>query len=279
MQFEKPRIVLVNKPKGISSNTVANIVKKAVGADKAGHLGTLDVAGEGLLPVTLNKATRLFDLFLNKDKVYKTIFVFGKTTDTLDLEGQTTQTDNKVITSQMIESVLPTFIGRYSQMPPIYSAKKIGGKNAYALARRGEKVELKPKEIEIYDFKLLRQVDFNTFEFQVACSSGTYVRSLCRDLAERLSTYGVMSHIQRTRCGVFDLKDAFTLEDIKSGKFDMVNPEILFDYPVVQLDRSILNGQASTTLSNGLYRGYLDSEFVGVVMVENEVMRFKIRLV
>lgn len=279
MQFEKPRIVLVNKPKGISSNTVANIVKKAVGANKAGHLGTLDVAGEGLLPVTLNKATRLFDLFLNKDKVYKTIFIFGKTTDTLDLEGEITKTDNKSITPQMIQSVLHELVGKYPQMPPVYSAKKVGGKNAYALARRGEAVELKPKVIEVYEFKLLKQVDNNAFEFEVACSSGTYIRSLCRDLAERLSTYGVMSYIQRTRCGRFDLKDAFTLEEIKSGHFDMVNPESLFDYPKIRLSSVILNGQAPTDLPDGLYRGYLDGEFAGVIKAENRVMRFELRLV
>ena len=218
-KFEKSGIVLVNKPVGISSNAVVNIVKRVLNAKKCGHLGTLDLEGEGLLPVTVNNATKLFDFFLNKDKTYETVFVFGFETDTLDLAGTVIKEKECDIKKEDVEKTIKEMIGKYSQMPPLYSAKKINGQTAYKVARRGEVVELRPKEIEIYDFKLIEQLSKNTFRFEISCSSGTYIRSVCRDLAERLSTYGSMQCILRTRCGGFYLKDAYHLEEIKSGKF------------------------------------------------------------
>ena len=201
-------ILLLNKERGMSSNKAVNKVKFLLGASKAGHLGTLDVLGEGLLPVTLNKATKLFDYFLEKDKEYVTIFKFGQTSPTLDLEGELTEEDKTLdLSEEEVKKVLPKFIGRQNQLPPIYSAKKVNGQKAYSLAREGKDVDLKPKEIEIYDIRLLKKVDKNTFEFKVACSSGTFIRSLCRDIAKELSTCGVMQRIIRTRCGIFDLKD------------------------------------------------------------------------
>ena len=124
-------IILVDKPKGLSSNCVANIVKKIFGAKKAGHLGTLDVAGHGLLPVTLGKATKLFDYFLNKDKVYHASFKFGVETDTFDLEGKIIKRDNKIVTKEEVLRIIPKLIGKQEQMPPVYSAKKINGRKEY----------------------------------------------------------------------------------------------------------------------------------------------------
>lgn len=276
-------IILVNKPRGISSNTVVNIVKRVIGAKKAGHLGTLDVAGEGLLPITINKATKLFDYFLNKDKEYISVFKFGETTDTLDLEGQITASDDKIISQSLVKSVLYKFIGKQNQMPPAYSAKKINGQKAYDLARRGEEPLLRPKEIEIYDLSLLRQLEQNTFEFKVHCSSGTYIRSLCRDIATSLSTYGVMLSILRTKCGIFELKDAQSLEEIKQGKFNLLPPDLLFDYPSLHLDEKqaalLQNGvQMKTQLPSGQYKAYFNQEFLGNVKVENNIMQFSLRL-
>lgn len=276
-------IILVNKPKNISSNTVVNIVKKAVGAKKAGHLGTLDVAGEGLLPVTINKATKLFDYFLNKDKEYLSVFKFGETTNTLDLEGEITATDNKIITLKDIENVLNKFIGKQEQMPPAYSAKKINGQKAYDLARRGETPNLKPKLIEIYNAQVTKQVAENTFEFKIHCSSGTYIRSLARDIATSLSTYGVMQSIQRTRCGIFNLNDAYTIEEIKQGKYELINADTLFNYTKLQLNEKeynlMLNGvYVKTDLVDGLYSGYYKDEFLGVIECNNNLMKFNLRL-
>ncbi len=284
MKNEINGILLLDKPRGISSNTAVNIVKKAVGASKAGHLGTLDVEGEGLLPVTLGKGTKLFDYFLSKDKEYNADFKFGVTTDTLDLEGKIIAQDDKIITLKDIEGVLEQFIGRYPQMPPAYSAKKINGQKAYDLARAGEEVNLKPKEIEIYDLKILNWLDTNTFRFLIHCSSGTYIRSLCRDIANALSTYGVMSRIQRTRCGVFDLKNSFSIQSIKSGNYKIIPLDTVFDMEKVNFSQKetslLLNGVWLTKeMQDGEYRAYNDKQFLGVIEVKSKIIKFKLRLI
>ncbi len=277
-------IVLLNKPRGISSNSAVNIVKAITKSKKAGHLGTLDVAGEGLLPVTLDKATTLFDYYLNKDKVYKTTFEFGWTTDTLDLEGTVTDKNNVIVTRQQIEEVIPKLVGRYSQLPPAYSAKKINGQKAYDIARQGGVVNLKPKEIEVYSIKLLKEVKENTFEFEIHCSSGTYIRSICRDMASLLSTFGVMLCILRTKCGDFDLYNAYSLEDVRNNNFKIVQLDTLFEYPVINVEKSdydkLLNGVwIKTKLNDGLYKYYFNNQFLGVVEVNNTLAKFKHRFV
>lgn len=280
----KNGIVLVNKPRGISSFTVVNIVRKVLGVKKAGHLGTLDVAGEGLLPVALGKATTLFDLYLNKDKVYRTTFEFGWTTDTLDLEGEEINRNNKLVSKENVLNVLPKLIGRYPQMPPLYSAKKVNGQRAYDIARSGGEVELKPKEIEVYSIKLLNEVSPNTFEFEIHCSSGTYIRSICRDMADLLSTYGVMRCILRTRCGNFKLEDSASLEEIKAGKFNLVELDTLFDYPEIRFDEAqtekLLNGVwISLQKGDGFYKAYSKDKFLGVVEIKDNLAKFKHRLI
>ncbi len=263
-------IVLINKDRGVSSNAVVNKVKWLLKADKAGHYGTLDVLGEGLLPVALGKGTKLFGYFLSKDKVYKTTFIFGKTTPTLDLEGEFTATDDKKITKQDVEKVLPQLIGEINQMPPQYSAKKVGGKRAYDVARAGGEIELSPKRIEIYSIKLLREVEENTFEFEVWCSSGTYIRSLCRDMATALGTIGVMSNIQRTRCGIFDLKDAVTLKELEQGKLHIISLDKVIDLPKINVTEEekikLLNGGIIYKEVNyECFNCFCGDEYLGVI--------------
>lgn len=277
-------IILLNKDRGISSNGVVNKVKHLVGADKAGHLGTLDVLGEGLLPITLGKGTKLFDYYLNKDKVYRTIYKFGETTDTLDLETEVTQKNDVVVTSEMLQIILPKFIGKQQQMPPKYSAKKIKGRTAYSLVRAGVEFELQPKEIEIYSIKLIKQIEFNTFEFEVHCSSGTYIRSLCRDIAESLSTFGVMSFIQRTKCGNFNIKDSYTLQDIKDGKFSIIKLDSLFDYSKFEFGdeegAKLLNGcEIAVDISDCKVKGYYKGEFIGICSIKNGKAKIELRLI
>lgn len=276
-------IVLINKPVGVSSNKVVNMVKYALGAKKCGHLGTLDLEGQGLLPVTVNNATKLFDYFLKKDKTYETVFVFGYETDTLDTSGEIVKKMECNITKEQVEKILPTMIGKYMQMPPQYSAKKVGGKTAYKEARKGNVVDLKPKEVEIYDFKLLKQEAENTFRFLVSCSSGTYIRSLCRDLAEKLSTFGSMQCIIRTKCGGFKLEDAHTIEDIENGKFAMISCDTVFDFEKKYLSLSecekLYNGQIiDFDCEDGDYRFYNEEDFIGVGRVENKKLRLNLRL-
>lgn len=281
--FTKSGIVLLNKPVGISSNKAVNIVKHALGAKKSGHLGTLDLEGEGLLPVTVNNATRLFDFFLNKDKTYQTEFVFGFETDTLDTSGQIIKQKECDIDSDEVEFVCRQMIGKYMQMPPQYSAKKIGGQTAYKLARAGEVAKLSPKEVEIFDFKLIKKLDKNKFRFEVSCSSGTYIRSLCRDMAEKLGTYGSMQCIIRTRCGGFTLSNANTIEEIENGKIKLISCESVFDYPKIEVEKDVyeklLNGQIlKNDNKNGDYKLYCQGDFVGVCEVFDGMLKLKLRL-
>ena len=168
------------------------------------------------------------------------------------------------------------------QMPPEYSAKKINGKKAYELKREGKEVSLKSKEVYIYKFNLVKQTDKNTFLFRLHCSSGTYVRALCRDLAAALSTCGVCYDITRTKCGQFDLKDAFTLEEIKNGKFNLISPDTLFEYDKIFLDNQaeakLLNGQFLKSQNlDGKYKIY-GSAFMGVGEVKNGLLKLTLRL-
>ena len=276
-------ILLLNKPKGISSNSAVNKVKYLLKADKAGHLGTLDVLGHGLLPVTLGRSTKLFDFFLNKDKVYEANFKFGIETETFDLEGKITKTDDKIITQEQILKILPKLIGKQAQMPPKYSAKKVNGKKAYALARKGKDVDLNPKEIEIYDLTLLEKVSDNEFRFQIHCSSGTYIRSICRDMANLLSTCGVMSDIIRTKCGVFDIKDSFTFEDVEKGRFELISPDTVFDYEVIETNfeqaQKLYNGvKIFVDKDDGLYKVYENNLFLGIGRVQGSMLKLELRL-
>ncbi len=276
-------IVLVSKPRHISSFSVVNIVKKAFGAKKAGHLGTLDVEAEGLLVVALDSCTKLFDYFLGKDKTYQTTFVFGEETDTFDLESKITNRNDKVITKQDVERVIPQLVGKQMQVPPVFSAKKIGGQKAYDLARKGKDVNLLPKQVNIKSIKLLKNDKQNTFTFEVDCSSGTYIRALCRDMAAKLSTCAVCYDIKRTRCGGFMLKDAFTLEQIKAGKAQPILPEKLFTYPKTAIDElcqtKLLNGQSlPVKLADGTYRVF-GTSFLGIGESKNGVLKLILRLV
>ena len=218
--FVEDAILVLNKPSGMSSFLAVKLVKKILGAKKAGHMGTLDPLADGVLVIGLNKATKLFDKFLNQKKEYVSKFKFGIQTDTLDLDGKIEFEDkNCLITKQMLEQKLREFIGKQKQYPPIYSAKKINGKRACDLARKGECVMLEPKEIEIYDLSVINDYGENLFEVKINCSSGTYVRSIVRDVAKEFGTYGMVYSITRTKCGVLCIENSYTLEQLRNGEY------------------------------------------------------------
>ncbi len=282
-RFKDSGIVLVNKPKGISSNKVVNIVKFKLGAKKCGHLGTLDLEGEGLLPVTINNATKLFDFYLQKDKTYETEFVFGFETDTLDTSGKIVKECEVNFSDNELKMAVNSMIGKYMQMPPQYSAKKVNGQVGYKLARVGETINLSPKEVEIYEFKILKKINNRTFRFEITCSSGTYIRSVCRDLAYKLGTYGSMQCILRTRCGVFCIKDAYLLEDIEKGNFEIIPCQNLFDYDIINLSENdffkLKNGQQLIIdFKDAFYKIYFNNQFLGVGEVREKNLKMKIRL-
>lgn len=213
--YTKNAVAVINKPTGMNSMTCVKKVKAILSVNKAGHLGTLDPLASGVLVVALNKATKLFESHLKDVKTYRAVFKFGLQTTTFDSEGEIEIRENVDIKKQNVENILKYLIGSYEQMPPAYSAKKIGGKKAYELARAGKEVNLKTKLVTIFEFKLLDELEKNTFLFEIKCSSGTYIRSLARDLAKELGTVGVMVGLVRTSAGEYNLEHAVTLEQLK----------------------------------------------------------------
>jgi len=207
-------ILLINKPVGISSAQVGNVLKRTLNIKKIGHAGTLDKEASGLLIFGLGKGTKKLSLFQKMPKTYKVKVKLGIKTDTDDLSGKIIEEKPiKGIDRLKVEKTLKQFLGKKPQVPPIYSAVKLQGKPAYKLARKGEKPELKPKEVELFSFEIL--------EFKLPCltliiktSKGFYVRSLVRDLGEELGCGATVAELIRTQIGPYSLSQAKTLSEI-----------------------------------------------------------------
>jgi tRNA pseudouridine55 synthase len=208
--------IILDKPVGLGSTTAVSAVKRILRQSgepktKVGHGGTLDPLASGVLPIALGEATKLCGRMLDATKTYDFTIRFGEETDTLDAEGKVTGNSDIRPSRDQLEAVLPRFIGQIEQTPPVYSALKIDGKAAYARARAGEDVEIKPRSITIFDLRLLEQSpDGATFSTNV--SKGTYIRSLARDIARALGTVGHISYLRRTRAGPFGLDRAVSLD-------------------------------------------------------------------
>lgn len=242
-------IINLYKPKGITSSDAVVACRKILGTKAIGHMGTLDPAGEGVLLLGVGKATRLFDYFLGKDKVYEAEFKFGYTTDTLDGDGCVTQETHIVPTESEIKNVLGRFVGKIKQVPPKYSAKSVNGVRAYKLARSGADCDLPACDVQIHSLELIRSTQKNTYLFKIHCSSGTYIRSLCRDLATVLGSLATMISIKRIRCGHFKVKDSITLNDLSSLKESAL---ISVESAIVELPRVVLPDECYTFLCNGI---------------------------
>lgn len=270
----------LNKPSGMSSAYAVGAVKKKFNCP-CGHMGTLDPMAEGVLPVGIGKASRLFQYLLDKEKTYVARFIFGYTTDTLDVTGQTVDTTSVIPTLNEINAVLGSFVGEIDQVPPKYSAKSINGKRGYQLARQGVDFSLESKKVCILDFKCLSQISENEFEFRIDCKGGTYIRSLARDVALAVGSLGVMSKLVRTKCGVFSLDNAVSVQDFK----DSNNPEDLLikadqavSFPKLNLSKEqaqkILDGVFENYgFSDGTYRVYNENAFIGVGKANGGVLR------
>ena len=249
-------IVCINKRSGMTSSDVVvkvrNALSKATGEkQKAGHFGTLDPDGMGVLVIGIGNSARLFDYTLNKQKMYRACFVFGSETDTLDASGEVVATSDVIPSVSQVKDVLSQMQGKQMQMPPKYSALSVGGVKAYKLARSGKDMELSPREIEIFEIKM--NEDFlsensNEFEFTIRCSSGTYVRSIARDMAKKLGTLGYMKYIIREQSGTVNISDCITLEEFLNSPIDNVksNEIMLKDYEHYELKNQfrekVLNG-------------------------------------
>lgn len=208
--------VNVYKPAGMTSSRVVTAIKKKFHIDKIGHMGTLDPIAEGVLPLAVGKATRMFDYFLSKVKTYVVTFEFGYTTDTLDSAGTKTVESDFRPSMDVILSSIKLMCGKSMQLPPKYSAKKVNGAKAYDLARAGVEFELKPKEIDITRFDLLEQQG-DKYSFVIECSSGTYIRAIGRDLGDLIGTPVCMVKLVRVESGIFSTSNAVSLEAVLSS--------------------------------------------------------------
>lgn len=264
----------------MSSAYAVGAVKKKFNCP-CGHMGTLDPMAEGVLPVGIGKASRLFQYLLDKEKTYVARFKFGVSTDTLDVTGTIDGTTSVIPTESQIKSVLGAFIGEIDQVPPKYSAKCIDGKRGYQLARKGIEFELKPKKVCILNVECLGQTDTNEFEFKIDCKGGTYIRSLARDIALKCGTLGVMSKLTRTASGIFSYENGVSVEQFKC----CTNAEqyLIPSDSAVNFEKVILSDRQATRILNGLfddigikdgiYRVYREEEFWGVGTAEKGVLK------
>lgn len=211
-------IVIVNKESGWTSFDVVNKLKHIYNTKKVGHLGTLDPMAEGVLPIAIGRATKLFDYYLNKTKTYIANIKFGVLTDSLDATGAVIKTEETDITEAEFKSALDSFVGKISQIPPKVSAKKINGRRAYDLARNNIEFEIKPKDVTIYEIEYISKIADNEYQFKVVCEAGTYIRSLCRDIGEKLNTIATMTKLVRTKAGEFSIENAHTISEIEGNK-------------------------------------------------------------
>ncbi len=208
----------IYKEQDFTSSDVVAIVRGIFGRAKTGHTGTLDPMATGVLPICLGKATKLADYVQAKEKVYKASLTLGLTTDTEDIWGKTLTTSPVNISQEKVNEVILSFIGEQDQTPPMYSAIKVGGKKLYELAREGKTVERKSRKIHIFDIYDISFKDEKNVEFTVKCSKGTYIRTLCSSIGEKLGCGGVMSALERLASGSFTKDTAITVDELKALK-------------------------------------------------------------
>lgn len=239
-------ILLVNKPKGYTSHDIVNIVRKTLHTKKVGHCGTLDPDASGVLVVCVNKATKAIQFLTADNKEYIATLSLGVSTDTYDASGKVIeQKEVKDIQEDNILAVFKHFLGTQEQMPPIYSAIKVKGKKLYEYAREGQDVEIQPRTIHIEDMQLMK-IEGQDITFKVKCSKGTYIRSLCVDIAKQLGYPGHMKDLVRTCSGKFSIESCDSIEEIKNGNFHLISiDEGLKDYPKIIVDNEniVFHGQ------------------------------------
>lgn len=284
-------IIIINKEKNWTSNDIVQKLKHIFN-EKTGHTGTLDPLATGVIPILVGKGTGLSKYLVNHDKEYIATIKLGEKTSTGDSEGEVIEEKN--VTDDMfnienIENVLDSFKGKQSQIPPIYSAIKVNGKKLYEYARSGKEVEVKPREIEIFDINLISTSnDTKEITYKVWCSKGTYIRSLCEDIAEKLGTVGFMSELNRIRAGEFRIEQAVRISEIAND--NVINKDSIEKHFIsienffknkekIKLDNSdlfrFLNGvKIFKEKSDGVYRIYSENMvFIGIGVIANKKLK------
>ncbi len=284
-------VVNVLKPPGLTSSDVVSDIRHIFGMKRVGHTGTLDPGAAGVLPICIGRATRLFDYLVDKEKEYIGEIAFGIATDTQDSYGEAVERMDAVVTEEMVKAVLPSFTGLQNQTAPLYSALSVGGKKMYKLAREGVEVERKVREINVPALELITQTAPNRYLVRIVCSKGTYVRTLCHDIGERIGVPAHMSFLLRTRSGAFDLDGAFTIGELREMK-----EQDRLGEAVTSIEQSLmhigearmeLNAKGEKFLTHGAevvfpgvenlpvdipLRGYCNGKFLGIAKSNGEAV-------
>ncbi|HIU40058.1 MAG TPA: tRNA pseudouridine(55) synthase TruB [Candidatus Aphodocola excrementigallinarum] len=264
-------ILVINKPSGLTSRDVVNKISKLLNTKKVGHTGTLDPLATGVLVLCIGKATKLVDVITGTDKEYIASVKLGLLTDTLDVEGKVLEKRNCYVNKEELASVLKSFIGKYNQEVPIYSAVKINGKKLYEYARRNEKVNLPKREVEIKKIELL-EFSNDSYSFKVTVSKGTYIRSLIKDINDKLGVIGVMDSLKRTRQGKFKIDNAYTLEDVLNNKHKLISiKDVLKDKNCVTIDDNLFDVIKHGGIINNIYK----EDYVTFIHNDNVVSIYK----
>lgn len=278
-------IIVINKEKEYTSNDVVQIIKK-IFKEKVGHAGTLDPMATGVLPILIGKGTLLSKYLINHDKIYVATLKLGIKTDTGDITGNIAEEKNvseKCLKKEYIQKVFEEIRGEQEQIPPMYSAIKVNGKKLYEYARSGQKVDIKPRKINIYNTELIRiDTENKEIQFKVSCSKGTYIRTLCERIAEELETVGTMSSLKREKVGEFEIEQAVRIKDL-SENFDtnkLISIEKFFeDKDKIELSArsyvAFLNGvKLLTDNKDGIFRIYnKEKKFIGTGIVKSGILK------
>ena len=229
-------ILNVYKEKGYTSHDVVAKLRGIVGQKKIGHTGTLDPDAEGVLPVCLGRATKVCDMLTEKDKTYEAVLLLGKETDTQDISGTVLRVgETEGLTQEQVKDCVMSFVGEYDQIPPMYSALKVNGKKLYELAREGKTIERKSRKVEIKEIRIL-EMALPRVRMEVSCSKGTYIRTLCHDIGEKLGCFGCMESLLRTKVSRFEIESSLKLSEIQKkreeGKLSEINPSGCSVFPI-----------------------------------------------
>lgn len=234
-------VLNIYKEKGYTSHDVVAKLRGIVGQKKIGHTGTLDPDAVGVLPVCLGKATKLCDMLTDKNKTYETVMLLGKVTDTQDISGEVLlENETSHLTEEHVTNAVLSFVGDYMQVPPMYSALKVNGKKLYELARQGIEVERKARPVSILDIQI-KEMNLPRVRMEVTCSKGTYIRTLCHDIGEKLECGACMEELIRTKVSCFEIKESLTLAEVQTLKEEGKLEEVL-----VPIDEMFANYEAVT---------------------------------
>lgn len=271
-------LLIFNKPKGITSHDVVYILRRKTGIKKIGHTGTLDPLAEGVLPMCIDKATKVAEYVSLNNKEYIAELEFGYATDSYDITGNIIEKCSYIPSRDEIVEALDKFRGDILQVPPMYSALKVNGKKLYELAREGKIIERKKRPVKIYDLEVLEFIDKKSIKIRVSCSSGTYIRSLIYDLGKETGSLATMTSLIRTRVGNYKIEDAVSKYELDNMSMEEFSKHIIpIDTALMHLEKFILPDWFYNRALNGVafrlknkiednkeYRVYCNNEFLGI---------------